>query len=98
MTKVKGGEQLQTRAKLLVHTYWSVILHTLNVFQSFYLQYLTNSFYVYVMKCDKQPKDTILYGYYACEFLRVNGRYSTNVEDVSLSTQRISAMKNCTSR
>ncbi len=81
-----------------MHTYWPVILHTLNVFQLLYLQYLTNSFNVYVMKCHKQLRDTNFCGYYACEVLTVNGRYKTNAEDVSLSSQHISAMENCISR
>ncbi len=34
--KFKGGEQTRTREKLLVRTYWPVILHSLYVFQLFY--------------------------------------------------------------
>jgi hypothetical protein len=73
-----------------VHTYWPVILHTLNVFQLFYLQYLTSSFYVYVMKCHKQLKSGVLCSYYTCEFLRVNGRYMTNAEDLPRIEHRTS--------
>lgn len=90
-TKQKAGNNWQlgevASAYILVgniitkHTLIKIILHAC----------ITNSFYVYViMKCHKQPKDSVLFGYYTCELLRVNNWCMTNPEDLTLSTQIIS--------